>query len=117
MPLSQKSLEQISEEDLAALIQHSSAKRMDVNSRGCQPTVLRRRTFSTRKGSHNELFGPFRAGSNSTAVPWVAPTAIHVVRLRRTCPHHVARLRRTCPHHVVRPQGTTRNRPRRDPDV
>src|SRR5260221_3115000 len=30
------------------------------------------------------MFGPFRAGSHSTAAPWVAPTAFQVVRLRRT---------------------------------
>src|SRR5712692_7946621 len=73
MPLPQKSLEQLSEEDLAALSQHSSAKRRNVNSRGCQPTEQRRKTCSTRKGSHNELFGPFRAGSNSTGFRGLHP--------------------------------------------
>ena len=31
-----------------------------------------------------ERFGPFRARPFSSPVPWVVPTAIHVVRLRRT---------------------------------
>jgi len=39
-----------------------SAKRMNVNSRGCQPAGSRRKTNPTPKGSHNALFRPFRAG-------------------------------------------------------
>ena len=39
-----------------------SAKRMNVNSRGCEPTDQRPETYSTLKGSYNALFGPFRAG-------------------------------------------------------
>jgi len=79
-----------------------SAKRMNMNSRGCQPTEQRLRTNPTLKGSHNEpskrtfhirpthrqspppLFGPFRADIISLPIPWVSPTAIHVVRRRRS---------------------------------
>jgi hypothetical protein len=79
-----------------------SAKRMNMNSRGCQPTENRRITNSTLKGSHHQsskraarirwthrqatarLFGPFRADVLWLPVPWVSPTAIRVVRLRRT---------------------------------
>jgi hypothetical protein len=79
-----------------------SAKRMHTNSRGRQPTEQRAETDSTLKGSHHQppdrtrrvrpmhrrlsvlLFGPFRADDNHGRVPWVAPTAIHIVRLQRT---------------------------------
>jgi hypothetical protein len=79
-----------------------SAKRMNMNSRGCQPTESHQKVHSTLKGSHYQLpqrafrirqahhqsptprFGPFRADDYWRRVPWVAPTAIHVVRLRRT---------------------------------
>ena len=47
----------------------TSAKRSNVNSRGCQPTEPRRRTLPTLEGSHNECSGPFVAGSNATAAP------------------------------------------------
>ena len=80
----------------------SSAKRMNMNSRGCQPTENHRQTNPTLKGSHHQSprrafrirqkhprssvpwFGPFRAGVLWSPVPWVSPTAIRVVRLRRT---------------------------------
>jgi len=83
-----------------------SAKRMNMNSRGCQPTDSHRKTDPTLKGSHHQSphrafrirrvhcqtharwFSPFRAAIFLTAVPWVAPTAIHVVRLRRTGRSH-----------------------------
>lgn len=79
-----------------------SAKRMNMNSRGCQPTDQRPKTNPTLKGSHQQpssralrirrthsqsptpLFGPFRADVFWLPVPWVSPTATHVVRLRRT---------------------------------
>ena len=79
-----------------------SAKRMNMNSRGCQPTEDDQKSNPTLKGSHNELskhafrshpthhqspaplFSPFRADVLWSPVPWVSPTAIHVVRLRRT---------------------------------
>ena len=77
-----------------------SAKRMNMNSRGCQPTEQCPKTRPTLKGSHNEppkrtfrpahhqspvpLFGPFRADADWGLIPWVSPTAIHVVHLRRT---------------------------------
>ena len=78
----------------------SSAKRMNMNSRGCQPTEHHRKTNPTLKGSHNKpsahpfrpthhqppasLFGPLRAVNILTTIPWVSPTAIQVVRLRRS---------------------------------
>jgi hypothetical protein len=78
------------------------AKRMNMNSRGCQPTDHRSNINPTLKGSHHQSskrasrirrthrqpiapsFGPFKADVLSSPVPWVSPTAIHVVRLRRT---------------------------------
>ena len=51
-----------------------------------------------------DLFGPFRAKATCDRLPWVLPTAIHVVRLRRSAGQLVrleqslgplARLRRT----------------------
>ena len=80
----------------------ASAKRMNMNSRGCQPMDQRPKTNPTLKGSHYQpsqrafrirqthhqspspLFGPFRADVLWLLVPWVSPTAIHVIRLRRT---------------------------------
>jgi len=79
-----------------------SAKRMNVNSRGCQPTESHQKKNTTLKGSHIQpsncrfrvhqfhkqsrtvLFGPFRADVLWLRVPWVSPTAIRVVRLQRT---------------------------------
>jgi hypothetical protein len=79
-----------------------SAKGMNMNSRGCQPTEQRPKTNPTLKGSRHQpssrafrirpshrqsptlLFGPFRSLNVLTVAPWVSPTAIHVVRLRRT---------------------------------
>ena len=62
-----------------------SAKRMNMNSRGCQPTEQCPKTHPTLNGSDNTiLFGPFRAVMFCRFVPWVSPTAIQVVRLRRT---------------------------------
>jgi hypothetical protein len=70
----------------------TSAERMDVNSRGCQPTEPRPQSCPTLKGSNNmrppwashrpsfqreprgEPFGPSRAATRLRPVPWVSPT-------------------------------------------
>jgi hypothetical protein len=72
-----------------------SAKRMNMNSRGCQPTESHRKTNSTLKGANHQpshraarirrahyqspipLFGPFRADVLWLPLPWVSRTENH----------------------------------------
>ena len=63
-----------------------SATRMNMNSRGCQPTEQRPRNNPTLDGSHRVSCAPSGRTGFLTRLPWVTPAAIHVVRLQRTRP-------------------------------
>jgi hypothetical protein len=110
----------------------SSAKRMNINSRGCEPTETQHKTNPTLKGSHQQpsqhafriqpmrrkilasLCGPFRADDVGGHVPWVTPTAIHAVRLRRTDKNHIHRVNIFTTHHtypLARTHGYSCNAP------
>ena len=163
----------------------ASAKRINVNSRGCQPTEDHRKTIPTLKGAHHQSFhralriqpacrqmiallcgsfradddggrvpwvlptenhrkanpilkgshhhsplrsrrihkryksitawsGPFRADDVGGHVPWVTPTAIHAVRLRRTDKNHIHRVNIFTTHHtypLARTHGYSCNAP------
>lgn len=110
----------------------ASAKRINVNSRGYQPTETQRKAIPTLKGSHQQpsqhafriqpmrrkilasLCGPFRADDVGGHVPWVTPTAIHAVRLRRTDKNHIHRVNIFTTHHtypLARTHGYSCNAP------
>ena len=111
-----------------------SAKRMNVNSRGCKPTEHGRKTNSTLKGSNKfppvrvfpnrpvsnppttPSFRPFRAATFLTAVPWFGPFRADVLWLPvpwvSPTAIRVVRLRRTGGSNLRRHYYSTS--PRRD---